>query len=137
MAKLLQPALPTSVSRVWVSTVAVLLFGCDKQASLRYVLTFLWEFAHCKVACANGPMTSFDDSTPNRDGPAVAPDTLGAEHFRLFYVDATDKFRGVEVYSGASDTHALERARIALHHHPYAVAIEVWKRGVLVGHVDR
>jgi hypothetical protein len=39
----------------------------------------------------------------------------------------------VEVYSGACGTHALERARIALQHHPTAVASEVWKRGLLVG----
>ena len=82
-------------------------------------------------------MSTFDcDATPKRvdglwnHGPI-------AEQYRLFYVNTSDKFQDVRVYIGASDNEALERARSLLEHHPYAAAIEVWKRGRLVGRIDR
>jgi hypothetical protein len=62
-------------------------------------------------------------------------DGLAGLH-RPFYVSSSDKFQGVQMYVGASDAEALERARSVLKHHPYAAAIEVWKRGVLVGRID-
>lgn len=83
-------------------------------------------------------MCTFDrDATPKReDGPAVSDGSI-AEQYRLFYVSSSDKFQGVQMYVGASDAEALERARSVLKHHPYAAAIEVWKRSVLLGRIDR
>ena len=80
-------------------------------------------------------MSTFDrDPNPKpEDGPAEP----GTEGYRLFFVNSGGKFQGFQVYAGASDTEALERARAALQHHTYAVAIEVWKRGMLVGRIDR
>jgi hypothetical protein len=75
---------------------------------------------------------------PNGEADAAAEsDRAGAETYRLFFVSAADTFQGVQVCEGSSDTNVLERARSVLAHHPYAVAIEVWRRGVLVGRVDR
>ena len=55
----------------------------------------------------------------------------------MFYVNSADRFQGYELYESDSDIAALERARSILQHHPYAVAIEVWKRSIFVGRVDR
>jgi hypothetical protein len=89
------------------------------------------------VPTQDAAMSTFDcDATPKRvdglwnHGPI-------AEQYRLFYVNTSDKFQDVRVYIGASDNEALERARSLLEHHPYAAAIEVWKRGRLVGRIDR
>jgi hypothetical protein len=83
-------------------------------------------------------MSSFErSSTPKReDGPAESDGPI-AEQYRLFYVNTSDKFQDVRGYMGASDNEALERARSLLEHHPYVAAIEVWKRGTLVGRIDR
>jgi hypothetical protein len=74
---------------------------------------------------------------PKPGDSRAGPDRPVAEHYRLFIVNSADRFQGVQVHMGASDTDALERARSVLEHHPYAAAIEVWKRGVLVGRIDR
>jgi len=68
---------------------------------------------------------------------SAEPASPVAEHYRLFIVNSANKFQGVQVYVSASDTDVLERARSVLDHHPYAAAIEVWRRGVLVGRIDR
>jgi hypothetical protein len=85
-------------------------------------------------------MMSAADNVPTplpENDASSEPATPGTEGYRLFFVNSDDKFQGFQVYVGASDTEALERARAALQHHPYAVAIEVWKRGLLVGRIDR
>jgi hypothetical protein len=74
---------------------------------------------------------------PKPEASSAEPEGAGSEHYRLFHVSASDKFQGVQMYVGTSDTGALECARSALQHHPYAAAIEVWRRGVLVGRIDR
>jgi hypothetical protein len=74
---------------------------------------------------------------PKPEDSSGGPEGAGAEHYRLFIVNSADKFQGVHVYVSASDTAALERARSVLQHHPYAAAIEIWKRGLLVGRIDR
>jgi hypothetical protein len=74
---------------------------------------------------------------PNPEDSSAEPEGAGSEHYRMFFINSADKFQGVQVYLGTSDTDALERARSALTHHPYAAAIEVWRRGVLVGRIDR
>mgnify|MGYP003579037813 CR=1 FL=1 len=90
------------------------------------------------VPTQDAAMSTFErDATPKReDGPAESDGPI-AEQYRLFYVNTSDKFQDVRVYIGASDNEALERARSLLEHHPYAAAIEVWRRGRLVGRIDR
>ena len=86
---------------------------------------------------AGAMATSDRDPTPKPDVGPAEPGRPVAELYRLFFVNSADNFQGSQVYLGASDTDALERARGVLEHHPYATALEVWKRGVLVGRVDR
>lgn len=82
-------------------------------------------------------MSKVEITPPPEDGPAFGADRTGAEHYRLFIVNSADKFQGVQVHEGSSDTDALERARSMLAHHPHAAAIEVWRRGLLIGRIDR
>ena len=78
------------------------------------------------------------EPTPKGEaGPAVKSDSAGGEHYHLFFVTTADKLQGFQVFVIASDTEAMERTRDVLARHPYAVAIEVWKRGVLVRRIDR
>jgi hypothetical protein len=65
-----------------------------------------------------------DQATSPEDSSAET-DSTGAEHYRLFIVNSADKFQGVQVHLGTSDTDELERARGVLEHHPYAAIVEV------------
>lgn len=83
-------------------------------------------------------MATFDrDPTPKPEDGSAELNSAGAEQYRLFLVNSSDNFQGYQVYAGVSDTDAMERARSLLAHHPYAAAIEVWKRGALVGRIGR
>lgn len=67
----------------------------------------------------------------------ATPSKPEVQQFRLFYVSAADTFEGYEVFEGATDVDALDRARKLLVHRPSTVGIEIWDRGRLVGRVGR
>jgi DNA-directed RNA polymerase specialized sigma24 family protein len=57
--------------------------------------------------------------------------------YRCFFVNAADRFEGFEVLDVASDADALSHAEHLVRRARYAVAIEVWLEGRLVGRVPR
>ena len=52
-------------------------------------------------------------------------------------MNTADRFEQFEVVDAASDADALTYARQLLRRNLYTKAIEVWRRGLLIGRIDR
>jgi hypothetical protein len=62
---------------------------------------------------------------------------VALDRYRCFFVNTADRFEQFEVVDAASDGDALTYARQLLQRNPYTKAIEVWRRGLLIGRIDR
>ena len=57
--------------------------------------------------------------------------------YRCFFVNAADRFDGVETVEAATDTDALIYAKRLLQKERCTKAVEIWNQGELIGRIDR